>query len=334
MRDREDVVERVLGERRRLFELLVSAVVLAVGINLLTSQLDGVAALVLGAVALVGALAYLVFGFLRGRSKSAQIDAFLIGRHDAGFVDVPGYAFSENLGTIIRRASAERPGWLEEGADGPAIEFTQAAEYLFLDDLSRELDKHFAGSPAAFIERDGLRDIVAGNRFLELFSTPLEERPAFEDPIEKTYVSTSGRTIAAESEAGHLFVVFELALPAGSEAFRVGEHKVAINTPRANIVIETRYAGVSEVPAHFPLYLGFDEPADGFGKLQFSCALEFTLRWRSLFSLRGWHEYGWIDSFLARYRRRYDGDAFLDAIGWATAQTTLRCLDAKSPERS
>ena len=196
----EGILHRLLGERSRLFELLVSAVVLAFGVNLLSAQLEDSAGLVVGVIALGGALTYLAVRVLLGRKRSAQFAAFLVARRGGGLVPVPAYALSENVSKVISRAVVERPDQFSLNAadEHPTQLFVDAAEYLLLDDISRKLDAHFGSglSPerVVVLDRDELSDLVAANQFLELFSTPIEQRPAFRGVEMTWYQTPDGRS--------------------------------------------------------------------------------------------------------------------------------------------
>lgn len=214
----------------------------------------------------------------------------------------------------------------------------EATEYFVLSKLSLHLNSHFANNSAvdeSEIVTVGRREIPAvllENRFLELFSKPMEEREAFSTSRHKS--PPLGRVVFATGSGGSIFDLFELELPRGAKVDRINERSIVVRTHRFSLRIDVHFDGFLSV---FPIdfderYLGNGERRVDAYKISVELNVKFNL-W-SLFSATGWQYYQWLDSFVDQFSKSFAFEEFLDDIGWSTALTVSKLVQHGRPGRS
>lgn len=327
-----------------MVELVVGAVVVALGINMLATLLveeSRATALVVGAIAVLLPMAYFAGRTLELARRTRTFDGFFIfdeEKHE--IVEIPHYHFGMHLSRYLSALAAEneafRKFWderpLEDGLylDQPssarAKEFIrQAVEYYILKSLSVHLSGHFENrfdeDEFDRLARRDMPDVLLDNRFLKLFSEPLEERAAFSAETS----SGEGRIIAASGASGEIFEEFELVLPKKSRVTRESPTTIAITTPRLVLRISTsdEFFGSLVDVEFYRWYLKLDWSFERFADVRATVSVDARLRWRSLLLAR-WSQYGWVDSLFDRLDHDFGQATFLDDIGWATARTVLR----------
>ena len=139
-------------------------------------------------------------------------------------------------------------------ATSPAAKLAQEAlEYYVLSELSLHLSDHFDNNPRVSdeeIQRIGRRDIpsvLLDNRFLELFSKPMDEREAFTARGNRVDSPPQGQVVYAMGEGGAIFDHFELILPAGAVVSRMSPVSVRVRTRRLSMQINVAFEGFSTV---------------------------------------------------------------------------------------
>jgi hypothetical protein len=181
------------------------AILLAFGINLIASvvytSLSTPVALLWGSIVTLSSLLYLGLRYLK-RQHRVVFEGFLV--YDPSiqlFLPVAEYDLAEKVEGYLKAAFAENKALLKQWNENPfrpdigregfmdsaSVKILQEAlEYYVLDRLSLHLGAYFAksGTKASFLQHLGRSDIPGGllsNRFLDLFSRPMIDRPAFEE---------------------------------------------------------------------------------------------------------------------------------------------------------
>jgi hypothetical protein len=365
--DENRFIESTLGNRRRLGEIIAAAVVLAVGVNLLSSRLfaewprAGTWIGVLCISAPVIALVIRLFGRL---TRVELIEGYFLYRQsDNTIVAVPEYEFASTIERYLSALFSENPAlfqlWQDQSlTKSPNIDdpkrdewasvelIAQAGEYWVMDKLSTRLSGHFRSKSSEDgvleISRGDIPDVLLQNRFLKLFSEPMEERIPFarkddgDDDnkqhliqiIRKEGPEDPGVVVAAYGAGGAIFDRFQLVLPEGSNVRRLGKSSVMVETTRFKFEFEVIFPGylTNIDPIFARRYLRED-----WGDLtpyKVDLRIQTKMKWRGLLSSRGWDYYQWLDEFVEVLRREMSADEFVDRIGWATAKTLIR---ASSP---
>jgi hypothetical protein len=277
--------------RASLLELLIVAAAIGLGINLIAGALEGIFAvrwigflgvglLVIGCAVLVGRLAprvnrkLMIEGVLlfdKKNEKFLPIDQYRLAEKVSDYFK---FLFHENkaIENTWKRAQTGFHGYsrankaAEAELAGKRRLVIESIEYLVLNTLSSTLIDYFNESKEIdskeikSLERKDIPSVLLSNRFLELFSRPMEEREAFSNRDRKESDPTDGvetRIVSAYS-GGAYFDYFELVLPAGSVVSRGEHHSINIKTGRFSLHVRTIFNGfMSVLPRGFEqLYIG------------------------------------------------------------------------------
>jgi hypothetical protein len=349
MKDEDTVVRGTAISRKNLVELIVIAILLSFGINLIAGQVliwfneKPLTALLIGTSLCLVAMAYALFSLFGSRTKSHTFEAFLIeGPAKDNITPVPGYELAEEVYNYLRGAFAENSAllslWQEQPNEADRL-LTEAIEYFILRILSFHLEEHFNNK--AFKKenlttygRMDIPSVLLSNTFLGLFSLPMTQRPAFvgmSDPDDDN-------TVAAWSKNGAFFDKFNLILPKGSVVQRPEKNKIAIETKKLKILIAVRYDGYAtilprnfeESYLHLPPDVEYTDEGPRVlyygGPVEIHIDIQVTVKSRAMLSSSGWNYYRWVDSFLERIEKEVSREAFFNRIQWENVVTLLECI--------
>ena len=163
---RKAIIKDMITSRKNLIQLIIVAILLSLGVNLIASQLIALALLSplfiisVGISLIVGSMAYLVTRLLVGRNESRTFVAFITYDNKKNkIIPNPRYEISESIHEYIECGFKENPAlktiWkkdrlkffsaMEEGKGKRSAKLiSQAAEYFVLDQLSTHLEDYFA----------------------------------------------------------------------------------------------------------------------------------------------------------------------------------------------
>lgn len=347
----------LLQNRGALLQLLVATVFLAVGVNLLSSAIEGSlsgrsALWKWALLLLVISLIVVVKQTIPSRHVVRKMKGFLvIHSNTKELIKVPRYHFSEVLKSFFVALFAENTApkrlWESDSvenafedirAGGKRIRETEASkliveatEYYVLEELSTHLTDYFGQSKLESkrlqeLSREDIPDIVFKNRFLDTFSRPMRERAAF---VSESNALTS-QAIMCSGPGGIRYARFDLTLPVGANVQRLAPGSISIETPKFKLNIVIDFKGFSaSLPHDFSsLYLeGLNYLDNSPYEITLSTNVEF--KYWSLLSRSGWEYHAWLDSFLAKLESRFVGDEFFKKINWETAATVARLVHQK-----
>ena len=350
----------LLQNRGALLQILVAAVILAIGVNLLSSAIEdslssksalwGLSFLLLGVSAIL-----LAKQTIPSRHVNRDMSGFLIFRTETKeLIEVPRYDYSQKFKSFLEGLFAENSapkglwnsdfvdkafnidvkagkGGMRQTEAGQLI--VEATEYYVLELLSTHLSDYFNQSELASeqlqeLSREDVPDILFKNRFLDTFSRPMRERAAFVNDSKND--SMLSRAILSYGPNGIRYSRFDLTLPVGAQVKRLSPSSISIETPKFKLKMTIDFRGFSaSLPYDFTnLYLGGVNFSDVRAyEIKLSTNVEF--RPRALLSRSGWDYHAWLDSFLAKLESRFDGDEFLKEINWEAAATVARVVHQK-----
>jgi hypothetical protein len=350
--------------RSQAFQLLLLAVVLGIGVNLLATdlsiRLSDTARLAL-ALALIGiGLTFLLGRLLWPKARERTFRGFFIYDHSAGLLARADarYQLGYYLKHYLDAAFAERPAvralWDKnpisdlsvsnenerEGDPAKSLELVrQAAEYFVLSSFSTRLSDHFRSEQYTDQELDTLShtdipDVLLQNRFMQIFFEPMENRAAFLN--EPSADPSAGKVVLAEASSGALYERFELVLPKGWKIKRSSINQIEVFTRKFVLIVKTDCPGYAiNLPRSYGTdYLRLDSMRDEGGLRYSPFCLDVSIRivprrtW--LVTPRGWHYYRWIDEWIEDLEPNVSLEAYLAQIGWETAETTFRILRSES----
>jgi len=227
-----------IAERANLLDLILVTVFIAFGINLTANSFFGTTvshrSLSIGLGICFLAILYLFIRILVKRTRIKVFEGFLVyDKNKNRIMDVPRYELADDLVHYLDSAFLENQAlkviWDKEplkknleSDDKPQSNqlICEAVEYFVLDNLCIHLTDYFAkekfkSEKLDTMTREQIPNQILNNRFLELFSRPMQNRPAF---VEEA-LSKSGDVEAIVSISGkgkEYYNKFELTLTPGS----------------------------------------------------------------------------------------------------------------------
>lgn len=354
------IIQSIIIGHKNFIKLVVIAILLAFGINLISSQFVALAifsplvTVFLGLILCVISVLYLAANIFGGLIKNHTFDAFIVYDNEKNeIIPVPRYQFSENICEYLEAAfkenSALKTIWerkplssffqgdsTDESNQKSAHLVLEAAQYFLLNKLSINLEDYFADE--SFKEhnlikygRKDIPEVLLNNKFLELFSRPMDERPTF---VEETFdeVEMSGEIVCAYQN-GAIYEKFNLVLPNKSNLSQPTDNKIEIETEKLKISVTTLFEGFSTVlPEMFiEYYLGINDPIKCH-VFALKIDMQIVMKLRALFSSSGWEYYHWVDSFLDIIEDEVSKNAFFEGINWESACTIFQCQNIKQED--
>ena len=345
--------------RTQAFELLLVGVVLGVGVNLLanytSSQLSPKETLIAGALITMAAALFLLWRVLRPLPRVREFSGFFLYDGDKNTLAShdPQYELGSSLQRYMDAAFAENTSikaiWDSNPISGltssgnalagdpdKSLELVrQATEYFLLRSFSNRLSEHFASGDYDSDELDtyshtDLPDFLLQNRFLRTFAEPMEERAAFLPEVPGS--SQDYKVVAATSAAGAIYERFELVLPKGWGVRRSAENQMEIHTTRfaLTIVIRSEGWGTLLPSTYIPDYLGLQEdsgrPDMRYSEMGIEVSITIAPQRAWLPGRMVWKNYRWIDRWIADLKPQISQSAYLEKIGYASAETTYRLM--------
>jgi len=354
--NKHTIVENIALSRKNLIELILVAILLAFGTNLVAGQLvassifSPLARVLLGAILCLGSALYLATRLLIKRVERRPYQAFLIYEQKKNkIIEVPRYTFSEKVCHYMEYASAENPVlntlWEKEPLEGlrhsnnkspkSAQLLSELTEYIVLDMLSTHLTDYFNRKELnkknlKEYGREDIPEVLLKNRYLELFSRPPEDRPIFSSTSEKdnSVDKLTGMKIVGIYKDKAMYAKFDLVLPKKSTIRRQNANKIEIETPKLKMSITVRFEGFNTIlPDRFEqYYLGLND-SDDMTAYQLNVEIQVAMKLRALLSNIGWEYYRWVDSFLDEIENEISQEAFFNRLNWEATLTILKYLN-------
>ncbi|MEL7629671.1 hypothetical protein AAGW04_11815 [Pectobacterium aroidearum] len=335
----------LLAFKTNLFEVFIIAILISLGVNILSSGIFGKFNFSFTQSITIG-LMFIFFGvlfFLRNASPINSgkyiykgVVCIEKGTHD--LVSIEGYDFTEKISQYVKALCAENKAihkiWSDEPiGSGLSIEgnrsvrkeikandfLIEAIEYYVLSMLSLHLSSHFNNNKSVSndylvkLERRNIPDILLGNRFIDTFSRPMEEREQF---LDRGFSSLHGKVVYAFGRNGAIFDHFEMVLPKGSSIIRENDSSISIITNRFRINYRPIFDGFNtNLPKRFVnLYMGKEFGSISTFDVGLSISIDFYAK--SLLTAKGWEYYWWLDSFLSKLEQSFSKNCFLSKIAW------------------
>jgi len=193
------LIKPFLESRTKLLEIFIIAFITTFGLNLITTSIFvilnvkdresylfwiGIALVLFGVLYLLGRL------FLKTRIDSSIEGFLLFDKKTKLPVDCEGYEYLEDLHqnfiASFSESKAMKHIWKDKsfGHEEKNALLIEASEYFLLHELSMHLADYFKArnldsTKLVKLCRNNIHDILLSNRFLELFSKPMEQRASF-----------------------------------------------------------------------------------------------------------------------------------------------------------
>lgn len=359
-----EFLKNILNNKKNLIELVAAAIVIGLGVNFIASGIfeyfdfdyKNLTFLLIGIfLTLIGFIYYLNKFF--GRKKfSKQIEGFFIlDKKNKRIIDIDNYEYANKLASNLKYAFAEdkalKKTWNKIDFDNifkKGKKFlkivNEASEYYLLEKLSTHLSVYFNNSKfnddeLIEYERNDIPDVLLNNRFLELFSKPMEQRESFisDEEIDGVFEykrkgkKKSVGKVVSSFRNGVMYSHFDLKLPKNSKLKRDSDNSISLITERFTINLKTIISGMNTyIPHEYEKhYLGLSYSTD-LPAFIATYEIEVHFHIRSLFKTNSWQYYEWVDSFINQIEIDISQEYYFNKkIEWNKTYPIIKMLKKK-----
>lgn len=353
MKSSDRPLENILVGRTNIIELLIVGFFIAFGTNIMVSSIiefeffKPKKYVFVGLGIVIMSIFYLILKVLKKRRFIKVIEGSIIYEMESNsIIDLPRYDYSRKIASYFQYAFKENVDiktlW-EKNKLSNIYEknignrnnissvklLNEVTEYIVLDRLSLHLNDYFSNdnidnNNIVKLKREDLSDIIIKNRFLDLFSKPMNERSGFLNEEDED----SDDNIIMSSVNGHFFNKFELILPKNSKIFRNRDSSITIKNKRFSIRISVSFDGMStsKIPYSFiESILGMN--ITSYNQFEIIVKVDVKFNLITYISLQGWKYYNWIDSLLNELEKNISSKQFAKSIDWEKNEIIINYIN-------
>lgn len=351
------LITRLLSNRKAFLEVVIAAILLSLSINLISGcllELQWISPFATIMVAISLSLIctlYFVVRLLWTRTHTYNFKGFITyDSKQNKVVDIPRYDYGHHLRQYLEAVFAENEAikklWDKEPIskelhfDKEAGKVSrhigkghqlivEATEYYVLEELSTHLtdyfnQPHFDEQELQTFARNDIPDVLLANKFLELFSKPMEDRPLFSGNESRPL--KDGEIVMA-MRRGAFYSRFDLTLPKPSKIKRIDSKTITIETNRFIFKIAVDFERFGTVIPHEYLQHVLGHDARALHAYQINVVFTVSFRFASLFLPGGWDYYRWVESFVESFDQKFSKERYFKDIAWESALTVIQYLE-------
>lgn len=355
------IISTLINEFRSAKNMIFISVLIALGVNLLTTGLINYFSLdnspiflvILGVVLSVGIVLLILFSNVKAMNKNKSIEGYFIyDVKNKNLINIPEYNISGDMHEYLNASFAENkaikalwekePIYSEDEHGEPIFEnatggtlaswniLTELIEYCLIVNLSRHLSSYFnhprfKSGKVKELSRTDIPSVLLTNRFLNLFSENINNRELFMN--ESDIINDPNMDWAILSVGDAVYQKFNLVLPINSKVERKDKNTIVLDTKLISLTLSCYFDDTNTVlrSGFTEHYLGIKD-FDGFLNnrvFKFDINVDVKFKLLSYFSLNRWMYYMWADEFIAKLEDYVSTDAFFDRINWSTVYTLI-----------
>lgn len=242
-------------------------------------------------------------------------------------IEINHYDYSEDISRFLNSVFNENPAlehlWNKEPLkiSGNHKDFTElesckllkeATEYYIVNKLSLHLSDYFNRKDLNLctLKRQDVSNIIVTNRFLDMLSKDMSERPAF-----KNEHDNSKNIVFSMGANNIIYEHFDMKLPKGSKIVRTNSNEIKIETKRFKFYIEVDIPGFNTfVDPTFNKIFKKDYSFD----MDYLVLLNFKIKFKPFAFILplGNDYYNWVENFINKINLDFSIDEHLKNIGW------------------
>ena len=334
--------------RIKIVEIIISAILVAISLTLL-SQMK-VYSFLSGALLFVTSLYWIYREFFKKIFSKKLSGFFIYNTITNKLIQVPNYGYSENLGRYLKAAFLENNNitelWVEEPLKNIKSHFQnsiskgkiaiprigsiklirEATEYFIIEKLNNFLEDYYNLKPRKDIDSLKLRKIELkkmDNPFLNIFSNPLKNRPAFNN------IYLYDNTVECATRLGHYYKNIKINLPNKSSIYKNKDGFITIETPICKINFLVDFNGINtNLPDYFESeYLSLKNENE-YEIFYVGINIDININFSAFIFKRRMESIEWIDEYLNNLICTFSKDKLFQKLNW-TAISTLLYLNKK-----
>ena len=352
-------IRQLLQKRREILLIIATAVLLTLGISLVSTYLSVMLnhnhSLYLGiAFLLIGAIILTVL-FLGGSSHIVRLNgAILYNEKDKKIrpVKIIGYRFNDDFCRYLHALLHENEAyWTPFSKKGQDIAHTNrfdpndlnhytiinsTIEYTVLYKLIYHLEGYFReneidSNSIVEITRNELDPSVLKNRVIDQLTKDMAERAAFGQ--DRDPETLRGVVVHSTTRDGAIFDKLEIELPQNSKITRNSNGYLVIKNPIFELTIIPKYAGLG---TSLPFELIRPEEGDSLSPFAFSLKLHIRISNRAFLTDESMEIYSWLDSLVDTLQNYISIDKLQERLDVNLAElinstTNMKSIKFKEP---
>lgn len=353
------VLKSTLIQKEKNNEILITSIIVAFGINILTTGILGFFKLedkyiLLIIIGLIFSLIIIIcYSILKIKQQNAKIEINGLIIYDAKnnkIIDIPEYDISNDMVKYLSAAFSESKvladNW-NNGKIGLNIDFIgenkkqdlnnniiiELIEYSFLSTLSTLLEDYYninniRNEDIKSISFDELPVLLRNNSFLKLFSEDMDNREVFLD-FSRPPSNTGEEIVYAIGKNGVIFDKFDLKLPKEIKIKKDNATKIEFFMKYFSLKIEYVFDGLNTIVDNdfYEYYLNIEHNSGLFSDLEFGIIINVKFNNKILFSQKKIQNYMWVDNLLNKLIENFDIDTFYTKINWENNKCVIKSLN-------
>lgn len=179
--------------------------------------------------------------------------------------------------------------------------------------------------------RTEIPDLVLRNRFVDLFTRPMDQRAAF---LGRAEIRRDPTILFAGAPGGTFYNRMEFVVPDGGTLRRLPDERLELTTSKVKVRIGIQFDHMNaSLPKGFQEnYLRLSGPSAGrYDAYEVIAHVEVQFTIWSLLSERGADYYRWLDSYLDDLKNQMENERFFARINWETAETVIETQRSSAP---
>lgn len=348
-------INRLRTKKNNIVYIFIVSILLALAVNLLVYGLSELLPIanyiyIIASVSimLICLIVYIVIETKRNNRLLTFKGFFVFDEKNKKLLRVPLYEISSDMSRFLQSAFVENKAILNIWQNGICNKnnndetnfkamsdlLIELIEYCILDKMSTYVTDHFNkinNKKYKIVEygRNELAEILLSNRFIKLFTEPMENREAFINinknlnRICRVVNDNNRETILAYSSSGAEYRSLFFELPQGTKINRTDKGALKINMRSFEIKIRINFEGYCTfIPTSFHEFF-LNKPSDNLTDFNFDVQIQVKNKLKSIISPIKWIEYDWIDGFIDKLENYLDKERYFSEIDWKKLEANL-----------
>jgi len=371
MEEKDKIIKQNILSREVILEVILISIVISLGTNLIANSLwdlnkiTNIFFFIIGTLIVIISSSMLIYKNFKKFSRSVTFKGFIIYDEKRNkLIDVDRYDLSYHISNYLKAAFNEDKSlkiiWkkvplkkvfkhlLEKNKEYKTSAkeiISEVFEYIILDILSTTLTDFF--NREGFDEknlteykRQDIPDVLLHNRFLNLFSKPMNQREAFvkdllkKETRVKDLLKNSGKNYEitmSTGRGGALYSKFDLVLPKNTRIKRIEKNKILLESDKIKLEFEITFDGLCTILPHDfqSLYIGLKFEPTRYHVYRLVLDLDIKFKFKSFFSSSGWKYYEWLDKYLNELEECISMEYFFKSLNWKNIRALIHTMNVK-----
>jgi len=346
------VIKDFLNKRRNQTEFILIALSLLIGIILFSYNHNDIFSIITGLILCSLSIYYFIIKISVVKNKKNIKGFIIIDNENNEIIPIENYDYVNTISRDLKSAIIEdnaikielENAGFESGSDKEKKQkgiktINELTEYYILNTISTHLTNYFNNNK---IEKEQLVEfsrndiplILLNNRFLELFSKPIDKRPIFNKHEFKSdrliIIKDSNKNLVSVKKVSQSnifrFQSFKIVLPEDSKITKDLDGSIVIENKRIILKFKTIFECTNTVlPIGFEKYFLDLHDIFRYDAFQVNIILEFKLKFGAVFLINRLDF--WINSLIDKIEKKISKEKYFNKIEWDKTFVILKSLE-------